>query len=82
MTDYLAYWHIKGNAVPLQGQSLSCPFTHPFFEQRQKKSFEEVAFLLKKKITKIKEKTLKNQNAIFVLFWNKEINKYFKAHNN
>ena len=77
MTDYLAYWHIKGNAVPLQGQSLSCPFTHPFFEQRQKKSFEEVAFLLKKKITKIK-----NQNAIFVLFWNEEINKYSKAHNN
>lgn len=82
MTDYLAYWHIKGNAVPLQGQSLSCPFTHPFFEQRQKKIIWRGCFFIEKKITKIKKKTLKNQNAIFVLFWNEEINKYFKAHNN
>ena len=49
MTDYLAYWHIKGNAVPLQGQSLSCPFTHPFFEQRQKKIIWRGCFFIEKK---------------------------------
>lgn len=71
MTDYLAYWHIKGNAVPLQGQSLSCPFTHPFFEQRQKKSFEEVAFLLKKKNNKDKKEDPKKPkcNICFILEW-------------
>ena len=69
MTDYLAYWHIKGNAVPLQGQSLSCSFTHPFFEQRQKKSFEEVAFLLKKKNNKDKKEDPKKPkcNICFIL---------------
>ena len=68
-------YHYKGKVFLAHSLTL-------FSNKDKKKSFEEVAFLLKKKITKIKEKTLKNQNAIFVLFWNKEINKYFKAHNN
>ena len=71
MTDYLAYWHIKGNAVPLQGQSLSCPFTHPFFEQSKKKIIWRGCFFIEKKNNKDKKEDPKKPkcNICFILEW-------------
>ena len=37
------------------------------------------SFLLKKKLTKVKWETLKENSVMFVLFWSEEGSKYFKA---
>ena len=54
----------------LQEHSL---FACIFFDQRHKGNPAEKSFLLKK--SKVKWKTLKEDNAAFVLFWNKETSK-------